>query len=264
MIPAMSFDQGVSLEDLGDGRYRGHVDERWRVVLGPNGGYLTAVILNAQVQRLADPHRLPRSLAVHFIDRTLEGDVEIETSIERTGRSFSSTTARMFQGGRLCATSHCAASIHREGESYDEIGMPEVPKPEDLDDMAFDPGMAPPFATNFDYRPCLGHPPFSGAENAIVGGWIRPKEERPIDPVLLAAYADAFIPSVFARLTEPIAAPTIDLTVHFLGDYPLEADWVLCRFETPVARDGLSIEDGWIWARDGSLLARSRQLALYR
>lgn len=261
----MSFAGGVALERIGDGRFRIDIDPRWRVFLGPNGGYLTALMLNAQFLALEDESRIARSLSVHFPQRALEGETEIEVSIERVGRSFSSTTARMYQQGKLCASSHCAFSVHRDGESFDETGAPEVPKPEDLPDLMIPPEVKPPFSSNFDYRPCLGSAPFTEAETAEVGGWIRPSEEEyPIDPVLLAAYSDAFIPSVFTRLSEPIAAPTIDLTVHFLGEYPLDPDWVLCRFKTPVARDGLSIEDGWMWARDGSLLARSRQLALYR
>ncbi|MFP5298196.1 MAG: acyl-CoA thioesterase [Actinomycetota bacterium] len=260
----MIFDDGVRLERIGDGRYRGHADERWRVFKGPNGGYLTAMLLNAQILGLGDPERQPRSLAVHFVSRALEGDVEIEVSIERVGRSFSSTTARMFQEGRLCATSHCAFALPRDGDSYDELGMPATAKPDELPDILMPEEMLPPFARNFEYRMSLGNLPYTGSSEAVLGGWIRPKEKRQIDPVLLAAYSDAFPPSVFARLTGPIAAPTIDLTVHFLGDLPLEADWVLCRFESPVARDGVLIEDGWMWSSEGALLARSRQLALYR
>lgn len=259
-----AFDDGVALEDLGDGRFRGHAHERWRVYKGPNGGYLTALILNAQVQGLDDPGRVPRSLNVHFVDRAVEGPVEFEVATERVGRSFSSTTARMFQDGRLCATSHCAFAVPREGRSYDEVGAPEVPKPEDLTELPIPEGMLPPFAANFDYRWCVGNLPYSSAPEAELGGWIRPKTERAVDPVLLAAYSDAWPPAIFARLDKPIDAPTIDLTVHFFGSFPLEADWVLCRFEAPVARDGVLVEDGFMWGRDGQLLARSRQLALFR
>lgn len=259
-----AFDRGVSLESAGEGRYTGHAAEEWTIYKGPNGGYLTALILNAQVQHVDDAERIPRSLAVHFVDRAIEGDVVVEVAIERRGRSFTSTTARMLQDGRLCATSHCAFAIEREGSSYDEEGMPEVAKPEDLPDTPIPPELLPRFAQNFHYRMALGHVPYTSASNADVGGWIQLKEPRAIDPVLLACYADAFPPALFTRLDHPVDVPTIDLTVHFLGRFPLGSDWVLCRFTSPVGENGILLEDGSMWSRDGRLLARSRQLALFK
>jgi acyl-CoA thioesterase len=258
------FDRGVDVRPEGDGIWSAHADEPWTIYKGPNGGYLTALILHAQIAELGDPARNPRSLAVNFIDRAVEGDLRIEVAIERTGRSFSSTTARMYQGDRLCATSHCAFATQREGESYDEFGAPAVPKPEDLPDIQIPPELLPRFAMNFDYKMALGNLPYTGSPNALLGGWIRPKEQRPIDDLLIACYADAFPPSLFARIDKPVDVPTIDLTVHFLGELPLEPDWVLCRFEAPVGENGILIEDGSMWSRDGTLLARSRQLALFK
>jgi acyl-CoA thioesterase len=50
--------------------------------------------------------------------------------------------------------------------------------------------------------------------------------------------------------------------VHLRARVPLESDWVLGRFATRTARDGLLEEDCELWSRDGLLLAQSRQLAL--
>ncbi len=259
-----AFDKGVSLESQRDGRYAGHADERWTIYKGPNGGYLTSIVLNAQVQHVDDPGRIPRSLSVHFVDRAVEGDVIVDVVTERVGRSFTSTTARMYQDDRLCATSSCAFSVERSGSSYDEDGMPEVAKPEDLQAMAVPAGMLPRFAQNFEYRAALGNLPYSSSPKAELGGWIQLQEPRHIDAVLLACYADAFPPALFTRLDHPVDAPTVDLTVHFLGSFPMEPDWVLCRFVSPVGENGMLLEDGSMWSRDGRLLARSRQLALFK
>jgi acyl-CoA thioesterase len=56
--------------------------------------------------------------------------------------------------------------------------------------------------------------------------------------------------------------PTIDLTIHFRADLPLPGDFALVTFETRLSAGGFVEEDGWIWARDGQLIAHSRQLAL--
>ena len=48
-----------------------------------------------------------------------------------------------------------------------------------------------------------------------------------------------------------MAVPTLELTVHLRARLPLESDWVLGRFATRTARDGLLEEDGELWSRDG-------------
>jgi acyl-CoA thioesterase len=73
--------------------------------------------------------------------------------------------------------------------------------------------------------------------------------------------ADGYYPAVWARLTEPYAAPTIDLTVHVRAPLPVTGP-LLARFTTNLAKDGFFEEDGELWSRDGTLVAQSRQLAL--
>jgi len=46
------------------------------------------------------------------------------------------------------------------------------------------------------------------------------------------------------------------------ADLPLPADYTLVRFETRLSQAGFVEEDGWIWSREGRLIAHSRQLAL--
>ena len=63
-----------------------------------------------------------------------------------------------------------------------------------------------------------------------------------------------------------MAAPTIDLTVHFRSELPppgaSEEDFYVADFSSALSRDGLFEEDGELWSADGTLLAQSRQLAL--
>ena len=78
-------------------------------------------------------------------------------------------------------------------------------------------------------------------------------------------FADAWWPSPLPRLTRPVAAPTIDLTVHFRAPAAAAAiaeEPVLAVFRSSTAADGFFEEDGELWSADGVLLAHSRQLAL--
>ena len=137
--------------------------------------------------------------------------------------------------------------------------------PEDIQELPVPKEMFPRFAWNFDYRWAVGNFPYSESDRAVSGGWIRPTEPRPVDPLLLTTYADGWPPAIFSKLSMPAAVPTIDLTVHFRGAGDVEpADWTLARFETKAAAAGYIEEDGYLWNRDGVLLAQSRQLALFQ
>jgi len=115
-------------------------------------------------------------------------------------------------------------------------------------------------------RPALGELPFSGSDDAISGGWMRLNQPQRLDSAALALYCDAWLPAVFTRLTEPVGAPTVDLTIHFRDPHAaLEIDpsqSVLGVFRCSTAIEGFVEEDGEIWSADGRLLAQSRQLAL--
>ncbi|MGH2752834.1 MAG: acyl-CoA thioesterase [Actinomycetota bacterium] len=261
-----AFDVGTALEPLGGGRYRGRVDEDWWIDKGPNGGYLAAVVLRGLMLEVNDAARLPRSLSVHYVARPVEGVVEVAAVLERVGRSTTATTGRLTQDGELLATAQAVFSAARNGPSFDDDPAPATPPPEEIPELEVPKEMFPRFAWNFDYRWAIGSLPYSAAERALSGGWIRPKSPRPLDPLLVATYADGWPPSLFARLQTPAAVPTIDLTIHFRapGELAHAPDWTLVSFETKVAAGGFIEEDGRIWDRNGVLLAQSRQLALYQ
>ena len=80
----------------------------------------------------------------------------------------------------------------------------------------------------------------------------------------MVALCDSWFPAVFSVVREPLAVPTLDLTVHLRADLPRPGDWVLGRFTTRTVRDGFLEEDAELFSADGELLAHSRQLALAR
>jgi len=261
------FDRDTAVLPAGDGRFRVQIDRGWWVVRGPNGGYVAALLLRAMQACIDDDSRAPRSLTVHYTLPPEAGPAEIETRIERSGRSLSTVTARMRQGDRQLAVAIAAFSRPRDAPSFQEDEMPRVPAPEDcplLDTRI-------PIHERYEQRQAIGAPPFAGASSARVGGWIRlAEDDRPIDAPLVAAFADAWPPSLFARMRpEEVGTrgiPTVDLTVHFRASLPLPGmhsdDYVLVAFRSRYADEGFVEEDGEIWSRDGRLLAQSRQLAL--
>jgi acyl-CoA thioesterase len=257
------FERDTSVNEVEAGIFEGHVNRDWWIVFGPNGGFLAAMLVKAMGAAVDDHSRAPRSLTIHYTAAPREGPVRIRTMIERAGRTLTTVSARMEQDGRLIALAIGAFSSDRVAAiEFSEVPPPATPAPDELapverrDDL-------PPFTRQWDVRHAVGTAPFTGADGSTVsGGWIRPLDEHPIDAALVAQLTDAWIPAVFVRLTEPNAVPTIDLTIHFRSDLPLPADYVLVTFETRLSKGGFVEEDGWIWARDGQLIAHSRQLAL--
>ncbi len=248
----------------GPGAFEGRIDRGWWVVRGPNGGYVASMLLRALAARV-EGARAPRSLTVHYTAPPEEGVVRIETRVEREGRSLSTVTARMLQGERVLALAIGAFSRPRPGPRFDHVAMPEVPPPDAC------PALPPviPIHHRYDYRWAIGELPGAGSAQALVGGWIRSAEPQAADAPLLAAFSDAWPPACFAwsKDREGLGAvPTVDLTIHFRRDVPLDSakpdDFYLAVFRSRVAEQGFIEEDGEIWSPDGLLLVQSRQLAV--
>jgi acyl-CoA thioesterase len=259
------FDATTSLERT-DHHFEGKLDRSWWVVRGPHGGYLGSIMLRALTEALDEPERHVRSLTVHFVAAPDDGPFRIETTIERAGRSMTFMSARMSQGDRCVAVALAAFSVAWSGPEFTDAQMPDVTGPEDAFRLPVDQPDFPPFLRNFDMRWALGDAPFTGAERAELGGWMRLAEPRIADAILMATYADAWPPVVFPRLTQPVVCPTVDLTIHFRSALPIAGshpeDFYLGVFGSQLGRDGFFEETGEIWSPEGELLVQSRQLAL--
>lgn len=258
----------TQLVETGPGEYDARIDTGWWVVQGPNGGYIAALVLGAMQRSLADEERVPRSLTVHYTSPPSEGPAQIEAQIERSGRSLSTVTARLLQGGKLRALAVGAFSTPRPSAEFSDLQMPEMPPASQIEP---EQGTAPiALRERYDLRSIPGTGRDANSETATTAAWIRPDPAvRPLDAPLLAAYSDAIEPSVFALpesrgLRGPV--PTVDLTIHFRNhDRWAEIgpeDHCLALTRTRLVEGGFLEEDGEIWSPDGHLLVHSRQLAV--
>ena len=209
------------------GSFAAEVAHGWRAGRGPHGGYLAAIILRALTLALDDPLRSPRSLTIHFLKAPDEGPLLIETTIERSGRSLSSLSARMSQNGATMGLALAAFSVPWQGPEWNELPMP--------DGRAAGPRAPPRHPDPARARPRLRelHRPAATlrrhalrgrAEQPLeTGGWLGLVEPRPLDALALAFFTDALIPTPFMRLPGPAPAPTIDITIHFRTALPRPA-----------------------------------------
>lgn len=260
------FDRATTPVRLGTETFSVELDEGWWAGNGPNGGYLAAVLVRAIEEQLADESRRIRSISIHFLSKAEGGPAEVEVATLREGRSVSTFTASLRQGGKLIATCLGAIGTDRDGPEFIDASPPILDDPESITEGVFAPAIpseyAPQIASRYNYRRAIGAPPFTESAAAETGGWIQLNEPRRVDAPLLAAMSDAWMPAMFSRVGGPWGITTVDLTIHFRTDpRHLFDEWCRIRFQSIASMNGYCEEDCEIWSRDGQLLAQSRQLA---
>jgi acyl-CoA thioesterase len=262
-----TFARDTAIRAVGDGAFDAEIADTWAVLRGPHGGYVAAIVTRALEAAVADPERQPRSLTIHFLAPPEPGPVRIEVRVERSGRTLSTLSARMEQDGRPVALALAAFSRAWENPAVEYAEPPpDAPRPEDVPVVPWQEQM-PQFRKHLEFRHVFGGELMSGADRALVGGWLRLNEPpAAFDAAYVAMLADAWAPAPFPLVTTPFVAPTIDLTVHFRSPLPPAGTGpetpILGRFESRAARDGFFEEDGALWTPGGELVAHVRQLAL--
>lgn len=262
------FDQDIALVSIGPGHYQVNISESWNVILGPNGGYIAAIILNGMKAQLGNAQT--RSITFHFLSASVPGPAELHVNVEKKGRTLSTCTAKLLQGDKTIAMSIATFGFARENHTFCDLEMTQVRGPEDIDlTNRMNPGMAGhvPFRDQYDQRLAIGPTPPATSDQGKVGGWTRFRENRLFDDLAIVAISDSWFPGLSVKeLPEPTHAPTVDHSVHFLTSVPMASigieDFLLVEFTTGVAQEGYLVEDGNIWAPNGTLIAQSRQLAI--
>lgn len=259
------FDRETQLITLGEGRFDATIHPGWGTRRSPNGGYLMAILLRAMQQTVADPARSPRSLTTHFLRAAEHGPATVNVSVERVGGKITTVTGRIVQNDKPIVIGIGAFGTQFTNDAFQDAIMPTVLPPADCPQMP----QSVEIDQRFELRRALGPAPFSGGNEARIGGWSRLEEPRVADALMIALLTDAWWPSLFTRLDDKKTAggaPTVDLTVHFRAPLPhpgtRDDDYYLVSLRTISMRDGYMDESGEVWAPDGTLLAISRQHAV--
>ena len=258
------FDRDTALVLEGD-VLRGTLSEDWRAAGGPHGGYVAALILRGLMIVNDDARRSPLTLTVQFVREATFGDVELEASVERVGRSLTSFSARLRQGEDVVALALATFGVSLSGVEYDELPMPHVEAPwPDRRSVISD--QAPRFVRNMVLQPRFGRPFESRADPMVAGGWGALPGRRPLDASAVALFTDAWFPPPYVRLDRFVPSPTVTLSIYFRQRLPraLTEDDDLClgRFQTRLVNHGCFESAGTLWAPDGTVLAQSHQLQL--
>ncbi|MGH3795383.1 MAG: acyl-CoA thioesterase II [Pseudonocardiaceae bacterium] len=246
------------------------------------GGQVAGQALVA-VGRTVPPERHVHSLHAYFI-RPGDPQVPIVYEVDRIrdGRSFTTRRAMAIQHGKAIFALSASFQLSEDGLEHADA-MPEVPPPEQLDDLATWAGKAdgphPPIARiprPFDLRYVTPPVWAGGGELSRTEQrdqlWMRVDGVLPDDPlvhVCVLAYASdlTLLGSVTARhgraLEYGVQAASLDHAMWF--HRPFRADeWVLYDCTSPSASGGRGLAIGRFFSRDGRLLATVVQEGLVR
>jgi len=252
-------DEHTELESQGGGRYVRMIDdgEFWGTG-SPFGGYLMALTFAAMRAEVADSERRPRVYSHHFLRRVPVGRLDIDVTTERVGALVHSVTARLVVAGDTVGLATGMFTGDREGPTYLDEPMPAVAPPTEPEGT-----VVPGWATKVHGR-FVPHRRFG--EDGVTecnedGGWLRPVEPGPWDHRLALMASDVWPPPVIRRADRMCATPSLHHVVHFGPDVGGSADQaLLVRHVASRGHGGLTDEEITLWADDGRLQLKARQL----
>lgn len=255
------------------GEYRTDLLPQWASLFGIHGGYTTAIATRAIAAEIGDSTRAIRSVSARFIRSPDPGPATVNISIDKAGRTATFATATVAQSGRTCVVVTAFAGDPRAGQEFDDCSSSVAPRPPDgLARITSPPEVRSPegliYFDNSELILSADSVPFSRGDRARLAGWLRPLADEQASALWLVCICDFFPPAVFARTARPVPASTIDLVVNVLvTDAELErlvapGDYVYAEMVSAHSTGGYAVEDGVIWAPDGSTIATTRQFRL--
>jgi acyl-CoA thioesterase len=259
----MSLSELLTAERTGPLAFAARIPDGWAQGRGAFGGIVVGLLARtlATVDGAAD--RPLRSIQAQLSGPVLSGVATITVEVLRAGTGVSTLAARLVQGGQLQAYAVAMHGRKRVADgTWQRTAAPPLPPWGDVAVVAIGPPLAPVFAPNFEYRPCLGGVPYSGQGDALAGGWVRPKDRKgPRDSAFLTAVIDAWWPAALSTWKAPRPIATIAFTAEVVGSTEgLDPDAPYAyRARADVSDEGYMIEDRELWGVDGRLLALNRQ-----
>lgn len=256
----------IAVTPTGDGRFTAHVGPAWAALQGVHGGVVAAIASNAVQQVLvglgADATTALRSATFGYVRGNVEGDLTVEVDVVRQGRALVTSQVTVSQDGRTTTVGRLHHSTPWDGPAYSDAPAPPV-RPADA------VGLEGARAAHLANVETWLHPattPFAGAPRAEWVAWCRPLHGPTFDATWLTMFGDYFPPAVFARLTAPNRAVTIEYSIQLhtaASSWTLaDGEYLAARVHTFHSRDGFAVEDGFVWHPDGTLLATVRQTRL--
>jgi acyl-CoA thioesterase len=273
VVTQSEFDTGtaVAARTGESGVYDAELGAGWGIGGGINGGLLLALAGRALQSELAgdgdDGHPDPLAISAYYLTPGAPGPAVLRTSVVRRGRAVSTGQVSLSQptaDGEVERIRVLATYGALDGDPTTSAVPPELPPPEECVTSA----QAPPdflkqasLLERLDLRldpATTGWAVGKPSGNGVIRGWLRMKDGREPDPLLLLLAVDALPPVAF-ELGLPGWTPTLELTAHVRAR-PAPG-WLRVQLVNRTLTGGFLEEDAEVWDSQGRLVALSRQLA---
>jgi len=274
-VPAL-----LRLDDLGGDLFRNRHNQH-NVNAALYGGQIAAQALAAASQTVGG--RPVHSLHAYFL-RPGSVNTRVLFRVERVrdGRNFTTRRVSAIQNGRTILEMLCSFAERQHGFVH-QISMPEVPAPEELENLAdivqSDATGLTPYIRSFGTPGPIEVKPLSREELIGPTGrtersyWLRLPGAATItdaaaSEALIAYVSDFWLPAAaLTRHTRPspsaeLFVASIDHAVWFHRPLDDPGDWLLYQTDSPSAKGGINLARGHIFDRHGTLIASTAQEAL--
>ena len=266
------FDAETSVEPAEGraGAYVGSFRDQWRIGNGVNGGVIMCLATNALERRLdlEGAHGDPLAFSGYFLTPSGPGPVEATTDVLRVGRTMSTGQVSVSQpgpDGALVERMRALASfgdLDASATVLQTAPPPDLPPPEECVSSTEAPEFlsAASLLERIEIRLDPGTAGWLEGRPSGRGemrGWLRLRDGREPDPVMLLFALDALPPVAF-NLGILGWAPTLEFTGHVRGR-PAPG-WLRVSLSSQNITAGLMEEDAIVWDSEGRFVAQSRQL----
>ena len=257
------FDKDILFEPCEPFSFSGSITENWSINGVPNGGYLMAILAKAMLQQ-SEMKSTP-IITANFLNRCEPGGARVLIEKMSASRQFDRLQASLYQNGKEKIRSFGTFANENNAcvvESY-EVSGPQISMLEKCISVPEIPNY--PFFSQVDIRldpTCAGWMSGKLSDTSESKGWIKFKNDRPLDLLSILLIADSFPPAVMSSQGMVAWVPTLEFSAN-IRNIPTTA-WLKCIFRTRFITCGLLEEDGEIWDQTDQLIAISRQIAQYR
>ena len=250
----------AGLERKPDKSIDAHIPENWMQGRTTYGGLTAALSLQAAMGLVDD---IPiRSAQVAFVG-PVGGDVTIKPTLLRRGKNTAYVSVDVVAGEDVTAQSIFAFGKAKESAiHFDDMPMPEVRAPDEIESFFDSRGPRPGFTQNFDMLMALGGRPISGSKEKSIGLWMRHLDSNtPQDATAVLAIGDAPPPAVMSMFTQPLRISSMTWMAEFMTD-TITTDpegWFFAQHTAQLSKDGYSSQSMRLWNRQGEPILVGRQ-----
>lgn len=200
-----------------------------------------------------------RVVHVQFLAPVAPGPLQGQVEVLREGRTTTAVQVRLVQEGRLAVQLGLTFVVGRPAAK--RVAGPPPPEwadPSAYPAMPYLEGVTPDFIRFADIRWVEGAPPFSGSDQAAIGGYMRFHNDDDAASIeRLVGLLDLWPTPTLSVLDRPAPSSSMTWTMHLLT--PPQPGHYRFRYETVFAAYGITTAVGHVWAPDGTYAAFMEQ-----